>query len=192
MAAFLGVSLFRRHWLCLCIHFGHLSISTLICDFHPVCKFLRIQDGVWRVFSFLWCAFVTTVSPTQWVLSRVRWADCLPTYQGGRVAGPWETFRRVCCFCKPLSADPSHCISRWNPKFCHVDTLYLTLNFAQENLVVLISEIDMLSGRWVRKRQGRRATEDFCLLEPERQCFSVTKIPLSPSHLSKASCVIFA
>lgn len=33
----------------------------------------------------------------------------------------------------------------------------------------------------MRKRQGRRATEDFCLLEPERQCFSVTKIPLPPT-----------
>lgn len=50
---------------------------------------------------------------------------CLPTYQEeGQVAGPWEPFGRVCCFCKPLSSNPSHCISRWTPKFCHVNTLF--------------------------------------------------------------------
>ena len=49
----------------LCIEFrdsmpiGHLSVYALVCGFHPVCRFLRIQDGVWGSFSFLWQALVT-------------------------------------------------------------------------------------------------------------------------------------
>lgn len=79
-------------------------------------------------------------------------AELIELPGGDQVPGVGESFRKVYCFYKPLPAGPSQCISRWNPKFCLTDTLCLTLNFAQEDLVVLISEIDELPVRWGRER----------------------------------------
>lgn len=169
------------------MHWGQLSVAAFICDFHPVCKLLRLQNA----FSFLWHALVISASPLRGSpVELIELTACVPHTRGTKWQAQGEPFRRVYCLCKPPPADPLHCFFRWNPKFCLTDTLCLTLNFAQKDLVVLISEIDVLPGRWERGRRGRRPTEGcfVCLglkdgVFPLFECLSHPPISARPAFV---------
>lgn len=123
--------LFCFHWLCLCVYIWVIWVSLHLLSFHPICEFLRVQDGKWGVFSpydmplWLQCPLHTRSSVKFTVLTA-----CQPHTPGWQAKGLWEPFGEwlafishflrilpIACFrMKSQVLFYRHCL--FDPEFC--------------------------------------------------------------------------